>query len=100
MVSAQTKTMEHLQTDQPHDHGHSHSHSHNIVLTSVNTAFVVGICLNFLFVVIEAIAGFSIKSLSLLYDAGHNLADVGSLGLSLLAFKLLKVKSNPHFTYG
>src|SRR4051812_11733824 len=88
--------MEHLQTD----HDHNHSHSHNIVLTSVNTAFVVGICLNFLFVVIEAIVGLSIKSLSLLSDAGHNLADVGSLALSLLAFKLLKVKSNPRFTYG
>src|SRR3954452_10645277 len=92
--------MEHLHTDHDHDHSHSHGHSHSIVLTNVNTAFVVGICLNFLFVVVEAVAGLSIKSLSLLSDAGHNLADVGSLALSLLAFKLLKVKSNEHYTYG
>jgi cobalt-zinc-cadmium efflux system protein len=44
--------------------------------------------------------GFSIHSLSLLSDAGHNLADVGSLALSLLAFRLLKIKSNNKFTYG
>ncbi len=82
-----------------HNHSH-HDHSHVAVLTNVNSAFVVGILLNSLFVVIEAVIGFSIHSLSLLSDAGHNLADVGSLGLSLLAFRLLKVKSNNKYTYG
>jgi len=82
-------------------HGHHHHHHHHAVtLTNVNTAFIAGIILNFLFVVIEVIVGLSIHSLSLLSDAGHNLADVGALALSLLAFKLLKVKSNEHFTYG
>lgn len=66
----------------------------------MNTAFVVGIGLNLLFVVIELAAGLWIHSLSLLSDAGHNLADVGALGLSLLAYKLLSVKSNSTFTYG
>jgi cobalt-zinc-cadmium efflux system protein len=69
-------------------------------LTSINTAFIVGITLNFLFVVIEVIAGLLIHSLSLLSDAGHNLADVGALALSLLAFRILKVKSNEQYTYG
>ena len=83
------------------EHNHSqHDHSHLAVLTNVNSAFVIGILLNILFVVIEAIVGFSIHSLSLLSDAGHNLADVGSLGLSLLAFRLLKVKANNKYTYG
>ena len=36
----------------------------------------------------------------MLSDAGHNLADVGALALSLLAFRLLKVRSNEHYTYG
>ncbi len=76
-----------------HNHTH-HDHSHIAVLTTVNSAFIIGISLNLLFVIIEAMVGFSIDSLSLLSDAGHNLADVGSLGLSLLAFKLLKIKSN------
>lgn len=83
------------------DHNHSHhDHSHNIVLKSVNSAFIIGIILNVLFVVIEVFVGLSVKSLSLLSDAGHNLADVGSLALSLLAFRLLKVKSNARYTYG
>src|SRR5690606_12273269 len=41
-----------------------------------------------------------IDSLSVLSDAGHNLADVGTLALSLLAFRLMKVKSNNRYTYG
>lgn len=83
-----------------HSHEHHHHHDHSVVLTNVNTAFIVGISLNFLFVVIEVIAGLYIHSLSLLSDAGHNLADVAALSLSLLAFRLLKVKSNEQFTYG
>ncbi len=87
-----------------HDHSHHghhhHHHDHSAALTNVNAAFIIGIVLNFLFVIIEVVTGFSIHSLSLLSDAGHNLADVGSLALSLLAFKLLKVKSNEQYTYG
>ena len=82
------------------EHHHSHHHDHAVTLTHVNKAFILGICLNFLFVVIEVIVGLFIHSLSLLSDAGHNLADVGALALSLLAFRLLKVKSNEHYTYG
>lgn len=82
------------------EHNHEHHHDHNVILTNVNTAFIVGISLNFLFVVIEVIVGLYIHSLSLLSDAGHNLADVVALGLSLLAFRLLKVKSNENYTYG
>ena len=87
--------------DHNHSHGHSHhGHNHSVNLTSVNTAFIVGITLNFLFVVIEVIVGLSIHSLSLLSDAGHNLADVASLGLSLLALRMSKLKSNDQYTYG
>ena len=93
--------MEHNHSHSPsHSHGHSHSHSHHVALTDLNSAFIIGILLNFLFVLIEVIVGFNVNSLSLLSDAGHNLADVGSLALSLLAFRLLKVKSNTKFTYG
>lgn len=81
------------------DHSH-HDHSHSVVLTNVNSAFIIGILLNFIFVVIEVVVGLSIHSLSLLSDAGHNLADVGSLGISLLAFRLVKAKANDKYTYG
>lgn len=80
--------------------GHDHAHHHHETLTKINTAFVVGITLNLTFVIIEAIVGIVINSLSVLSDAGHNLADVGTLALSLLAFKLMKVKSTNQYTYG
>ncbi|HWB26364.1 MAG TPA: cation diffusion facilitator family transporter [Chitinophagaceae bacterium] len=83
-----------------HHNGDHHHHHHAVTLTNVNSAFIIGIALNFAFVILEVIYGLIIHSLSLLSDAGHNLADVGSLGLSLLAFKLLKVKSNDKYTYG
>lgn len=86
----------------PHiHHADDEHHSHHArQLTGVTTAFVVGISLNFLFVIIEVIAGLYVHSLSLLSDAGHNLADVAALALSLLAFRLVKVKPNEQYTYG
>lgn len=78
-----------------------HEHHHPVAtLSKASTAFIFGIALNFIFVLIEAGVGFYIHSLSLLSDAAHNLADVGTLALSLLAFRLLKVKANDQFTYG
>ena len=96
--------MEHTHS---HSHSHSHEHSHGlghhhhpVEIKNVNRAFVIGIILNFAFVLIEAIIGLAIHSLSLLSDAGHNLADVASLAMALIAFRLVKVKPNEKYTYG
>ena len=43
--------------------------------------------------VIEAAVGWSSNSLALLSDAGHNLSDVVSLILALIAFKLMYSKN-------
>jgi cobalt-zinc-cadmium efflux system protein len=84
-----------------HDHSHGFGHHHELPqLDHLNAAFIWGIILNSLFVVIEVIAGLITGSLSLLTDAGHNLSDVVSLALALLAFKLTKVGSNSNYTYG
>jgi cobalt-zinc-cadmium efflux system protein len=92
---------------QSHDHGHNHDHSHGfghhhhpVNLKQVNRAFVIGIILNFLFVIIEVIVGLDIHSLSLLSDAGHNLADVASLAMALVAIRLLRVRATEKYTYG
>ncbi len=61
---------------------------------------MLGIVLNLSFVLAEAIAGFSTDSLSLLSDAGHNLGDVASLLLALLAFRLSRMATSGRFTYG
>ena len=63
-------------------------------------AFIIGIGLNALFVIVEVVAGIVNNSMSLLTDAGHNLSDVASLVLSLVAFRLAKKKSTENFTYG
>lgn len=83
-----------------HDHSHHHHHDHAPKLDHLNTAFITGIILNSAFVIIEMIAGLISGSLSLLTDAGHNLSDVASLALALLAFKLTKAGSNKNYTYG
>ncbi|HTS45944.1 MAG TPA: cation diffusion facilitator family transporter [Puia sp.] len=97
--------MDHVHTHTTHQHTHSHGHSHGhhhhaVNFKNINNAFIIGIAFNFLFVLIEVIVGLSIHSLSLLSDAGHNLADVASLSMSLIAFRLLKVKPNEKYTYG
>jgi cobalt-zinc-cadmium efflux system protein len=83
-----------------HDHSHDHHHGHSINITQVNKSLIVGILLNLTFVVAEFVSGFFSQSLALLSDAGHNLSDVGSLALALLAFRLLKSKATEKFTYG
>ena len=82
-----------------HDH-HGHHHHHVGKLTTLNGVFVFSIAINILFVAIEAIVGLTQNSLSLLSDAGHNLSDVFSLVLVLIAFQLAKVHASGHFTYG
>ena len=77
-----------------------HHHHHAAPTQSLNGIFVFSIVLNILFVLIEAGVGLWQDSLSLLSDAGHNLSDVFSLVLVLVAFRLAKVHSNPRFTYG
>ncbi|RYE30715.1 MAG: cation transporter [Sphingobacteriaceae bacterium] len=83
-----------------HDHFHHNHHDHAPKLTHLTRAFVIGIILNTVFVVAEVIAGLYTHSLSLLTDAGHNLSDVASLALALLAFKLSGAAKNSQYTYG
>ncbi|MBO4603542.1 MAG: cation transporter, partial [Salinivirgaceae bacterium] len=90
---------EHEHHHHHHEHGHHHHH-HSHELTSLSKAFVVGIMLNVLFVVAEAIAGWVSNSMGLLADAGHNLSDVASLLLALIAFRMAKRKASHHYTYG
>jgi cobalt-zinc-cadmium efflux system protein len=83
-----------------HDHHHN-DHSHAPKLQEGNRkVFLAAIALNLLFVVVEVIAGLIYNSMALLTDAGHNLSDVGSLLISLLAFWAAKRKSTAVYTYG
>jgi cobalt-zinc-cadmium efflux system protein len=69
-------------------------------IPNLNKAFIIGIAINTIYVAIEFIAGLHYNSLALIADAGHNLTDVATLALALLAFRLSRVKTNTRFTYG
>ena len=64
-----------------HDHAHSHSLKRAGNKRSLTIALVISLAIMF----VEAVGGWYTNSLALMSDAGHVLADAGSLALSLLA---------------
>lgn len=85
-----------IESENPHEH-----HRHNAeAVKSMNTAFIIGICLNATYVIIEALFGFIYDSMGLLSDAGHNLSDVASLVIAMVAFRLMTRKADSTHTYG
>jgi cobalt-zinc-cadmium efflux system protein len=81
-----------------HDHAHGHHHHH--APESYSKAFAIGIALNTVFVVVEAVFGLLSDSLALLADAGHNLSDVFALLLAWGALRLTKTRPTERRTYG
>lgn len=87
-----------------HDHGtahgsHDHAHFHPTP-DPHNRAFGIGIALNLGFVAVEAGFGWTVGSLALLADAGHNLSDVIGLVLAWLAYWLSRRPAQGRRTYG
>ena len=77
------------------EHNHSHSHDMNL-----GNAFKIGISINIVFIVVEAVYGFLSNSMALVADAGHNLSDVLALVFSWIAVILSQRKPTLKFTYG
>jgi cobalt-zinc-cadmium efflux system protein len=86
--------MEHGHPERANAHSHDHGH------LDYGRAFAIGIALNLVYVVGEAIGGIFSGSLALLADAGHNLGDVLSLSLSWGAAVLSRRRPSGRFTYG
>ena len=87
-----------------HDHAakktaHAHQHHHHEP-KNYNNAFIIGISLNSIFVVIEGFYGYFSHSLALMADAGHNLSDVAALVIAWGAIWLATKKPTSHFTFG
>ncbi len=81
--------------------GHRHGHHHHYhAPTDFGRAFAVGIALNGVYVVGEAVWGVLANSLALLADAGHNAGDVVSLALAWLAAWLSGRAPSRRYTYG
>lgn len=76
----------------------SHNHSH--APANYGRAFLIGITLNLIYVVVEAGFGFWDNSLALLSDAGHNLSDIIGLLLAWGGFALARIAPSPGRTYG
>lgn len=83
-----------------HGHGHSHGHDHSHAPADFGRAFAIGIALNTVFVVVEAVFGFLYGSMALVADAGHNLSDVLALLLAWAAAEAAKRPPSERFTYG
>ena len=63
---------------------HEH-HAHNLQLSKM---LIVCSVINLLYVVIEAGVGMAVSSAGLVSDAGHNLSDVATLLISLVAVNI------------
>ena len=78
---------------------HSHSHS-NSQTQDFSRAFIIGIVLNIIYIVVEVIYGLAINSMALIADAGHNFSDVLGLLLAWGAAYLAKTATTEKRTYG
>ncbi|MCU7494489.1 MAG: cation transporter [Ignavibacteria bacterium] len=78
---------------------HAHEHYHGPA-GAYNRIFALGIGLNLIYVLVEAAFGFSINSLALIADAGHNLSDVLGLVLAWGASLLVQRPPTEYRTYG
>lgn len=79
---------------------HSHHHGHEHGTNNYNRAFAIGISLNIIFVIVEAVYGVLSHSIALLADAGHNSSDVLSLVLAWGASFLGRKQPTHRYTYG
>ena len=76
------------------------NHPHHHTPPDYNRAFAVGVALNVVFVIVEAVYGILSDSLALLTDAGHNLSDVLGLLLAWGAALLARKRPSERRTYG
>ncbi len=86
---------------QGHDHGRGHGHGGHVhAPANFGPAFAIGITLNTIFIVVEAIYGYASNSTALIADAGHNLSDVLGLIVAWIAVILSKRPPSERYTYG
>jgi cobalt-zinc-cadmium efflux system protein len=98
----------------PHDHahahaGHGHDHGHNISEETDHAhppgdgttgRMDAALALTTVVMLIEAVGGWWTHSLALLADAGHMLADAGSLLLAVLAIRAARRPADTLHSYG
>jgi len=89
-----------------HAHGHAHGHDHGSGHGHIHAhggdsrGLRIALLLTVLFFIAEVAGGLLSNSLALLADAGHMLADVAALGLSLFVAWFSRAPETPQKTYG
>lgn len=85
-----------------HRHGHADRHAHDPGHGpgASERRLVIALCILFTFTVIEALGGWVANSIALLAEAGHMLADSGSLLLAVLAVRASRRPADARHTYG
>lgn len=79
---------------------HHKNHNHSATPQNFNSAFIIGIVLNVIYIVVEVVYGLLINSMALLADAGHNFSDVLGLLFAWGAAYLAKTATTEKRTYG
>jgi cobalt-zinc-cadmium efflux system protein len=90
----------HHDHDHEHDHAHAHGPGHAHAPVDFGRAFLLGIALNTVFVVVEIGFGVAANSVALIADAGHNLSDVLALIVAWVADRAVRRAPSPRYTYG
>jgi cobalt-zinc-cadmium efflux system protein len=88
-----------------HEHHHDHDHPHSQAVRGPQRAgearrLALTLAVALVAMLIEAAGGFLTHSLALLSDAGHMLADVGAIGLSVFALRIGSRPADARRTYG
>ena len=96
--------MSHPHNDESHGHGHGgHGHGHglaNATEPSAKRVLTIALVITASFMVVEVVVGWWSGSLALLADAGHMLADAGSLVLALVAQHFASKPRTDRTTFG
>ncbi len=85
-------------TDHPHAHEDEHAHHHAHGASERRLRVTLFILLGF--TAVEAAGGWLANSIALLAEAGHMLADCGSIGLAVLALRASRRPADARLTYG
>jgi cobalt-zinc-cadmium efflux system protein len=92
--------------DHKHDHGHDHEsggHGHDHAAELKNTPMrrlILALVITGGFMFVEAGVGYWTKSLALMADAGHMLADAAALALAIIAQRIAAQQRTRARTYG
>jgi cobalt-zinc-cadmium efflux system protein len=86
--------------EHPHPEGHAHDHGHGPARAGEARRLVFALAIAAVAMLVEALGGWLSNSLALLSDAGHMMADVGAIALSLFALRIGGRKADVRRTYG